>query len=1760
MSKITVTNTSSSASTKGSLAWAVKQAETHHGADTIVFDKSLKGKTITLSNTLVLTQDTTIKGDINGDHKADIIISGDSDNIHGASAGDVRLFEIGAGATVSLNGLVLKGGYDHGANYQGEEAASAVLNNGTLTISDSAVTGNVAIGGTGPTSYQPAGYKGFDAATILSHGKLTVTNTSFSGNSATGGQGGFGDHDHATNDGAGGGNGGNAASAILQLAQSLTLSGVTLGTGTATGGAGGPGGVGAYGESDSTSGNGGNGGNGGYAASIIVASSISDAPRTASLDTLVAGGAGAAGQPGPDGGGGQGSNGHVGTAGQSATVVLLPGATGNVTLIVTNTNDSGAGSLRDAIARADDGATITFAAGLSGKTIYLQSTLELKHGVTIDGDINNDHVADITLSGDRTNNGKSIDDVAIMQVDSGATTGLIGLNFNGGYAHSADQTLHYAPPIPFAASAIGNFGTLSIVDSTFSGNNAYGGQGGPGGTHGAGSAGNGGVAATIINFGTLAISHSDFGHNAATGGLGGLGGDGALDGPLPQAGTDGGNGGDAAAGILQLSTAANSLSLDRITQHDNFATAGSGNFGGKGANAVVDNVFPLNNGGNAGNGGDGGNSGFVVVADGSNVHGSVSNDLVFLGSGLGEDAGAAGLPASGGSIGLPGDHGDPGDAANIMAVGSATSAVSRLVTNTNDSGEGSLRAAILNSDPGSTIKFADSMMGQTIVLTTELVLAKSLTIDGDIDGDGKADVTLSGDTNGNGIADLGDSGIIDVITDGADIGANETIATLRSLTLTNGFSAVTGHEGGGAVRTGGYTSLTLINSTVSNSYAASYAGGITAFGDVTLVNSTIHHNTGASGGAMMAFAHLTLLNTTVAYNSGGHWGALYTNYGTVELINSTMVDNTSSSSYGGGIGFHGGATVALTNSILAGNTASGAASNLSGYFAYDYFTATNSFLGTDISGLLADHASAILATDIINDFPFLAQLLDNGGPVLTMAPVDAPLEVSLLTDAGSNAGVPSDDLYDLDNNGVTTGQALPVDARGRPRLVGTVDIGAVEQGPNQTITGNDRDNALWEGSGKDTIDGAGGNDSVYYYYETRSVRVTLNGANFADVYVGGKTAAFKQDIIRNVENVVGGKGNDTLTGDGGNNAFAGSAGKDVIDGKGGIDIIDYFDKTTSVKVTLNGSHSASVYIGGTTASKIEDTVKNIENVVGGSGNDTLTGDGHDNQFHGADGKDVIDGGDGVDTADYSGNTTGISVTLVKGAGTVFVTGSLTDRDTLKHIENITGGAGNDTITGDSGNNSIFGGGGADVLDGGGGSDTVDFSDKTADISLDLSFPSFLTIGGATEDTISNFENVVGGAGNDYLLGMSGQANALAGENGNDTLFGRGAAAPIKGVQQAGDSLYGGAGNDTFYLEANSPLGKNAILDGGVGLDTLYVVADFGSRVGYTLDLRSASNLTLSGIEILNMDTLEFDPVGANPIDKIKLNASQLADFTTIEGTSRDDVVDFLDIVMGSVTRLDLSTRTITGFHDYDTLTGGANDTIIITGDSSSERIIGGNGPLYEIHAGGGNDTIGAGADLSLAGFHADILDGGSGNDWVDYSNSEQLTISLLDGTVTDGLVVAHLESIENVIGGDHGNHLIGNDGGNILQGGADGDSIEGGGGNDTLIAGLGVDTLDGGEGNDTASFAGHTASDSLFIYLDTDLNATTQVTIAGDPAGELRNIENLIGGAGGDGLYGNQLANRLSGGDGGDTLAGAQGNDTLDGGAGADASRVFDAL
>ncbi|MCW5737172.1 MAG: hypothetical protein KIS73_23805, partial [Enhydrobacter sp.] len=172
------------------------------------------------------------------------------------------------------------------------------------------------------------------------------------------------------------------------------------------------------------------------------------------------------------------------------------------------------------------------------------------------------------------------------------------------------------------------------------------------------------------------------------------------------------------------------------------------------------------------------------------------------------------------------------------------------------------------------------------------------------------------------------------------------------------------------------------------------------------------------------------------------------------------------------------------------------------------------------------------------------------------------------------------------------------------------------------LKGGSGDDYLWGGAGKDALDGGTGIDTAVFDTAFGAVSVTLDGSKSVAVKIDGVV----EDSIQNIENITSGFGNDTLIGDGSDNLFQSGSGKDKLDGRGGSDTASYADQYGNVSVTLNGATNVSVKVNGVA----EDTIRNIENVIGGSGNDTLTGDALANRLEGGAGNDTLTGGAGKD--------------------------------------------------------------------------------------------------------------------------------------------------------------------------------------------------------------------------------------------------------------------------------------------------------------------------------------------------------------------------------------------------------------------------------------------------------------------------------------------------------------------------------------------------
>ena len=450
-------------------------------------------------------------------------------------------------------------------------------------------------------------------------------------------------------------------------------------------------------------------------------------------------------------------------------------------------------------------------------------------------------------------------------------------------------------------------------------------------------------------------------------------------------------------------------------------------------------------------------------------------------------------------------------------------------------------------------------------------------------------------------------------------------------------------------------------------------------------------------------------------------------------------------------------------------------------------------------------------------------------------------------------------------------------------------------------------------------------------------------------------------------------------------------------------------------------------------------------IIGTIGNDIIT-ESSSNLHFGWDGNDAIfaqsgttigtdeyDGGNGIDTINFNGSTESLAIFNLS-------SGIVTTSDGVDHVmanfENIVGtaqsdiimlttgnnkayaGDGNDQITtlggvdqiyGDAGIDTIFINGisptGGSFFDGGSDNDTFDFSNLGSNYTANL---TTVTFSGASTSFIINFENVVGGGGDDVITGDM-NANVLSGGAGDDTIE------TVGGL----DVLQGGAGNDTLLISA---FGGGDYYSGGLGVDTLSFT---GLQSDHVANLTTNIFSAIFGTSANSLDSIE-NVIGGNGADSIIGNLND----NILVGGGGDDTIETvggLDVLQGGTGNdtLIASAVTLSGGTSFEG--GMGTDTFSFSGLQSSyianlttgvfsrlngsapnalasiENVIGGNGGDNII--GNLSDNVlmgGRGNDTLIGGGGSDTIDGGAGDDTI-YADAEDMFASLTGGADTDTL-------------------------------------------------------------------------------------------------------------------------------------------------------------
>jgi predicted outer membrane repeat protein len=337
------------------------------------------------------------------------------------------------------------------------------------------------------------------------------------------------------------------------------------------------------------------------------------------------------------------------------------------------------------------------------------------------------------------------------------------------------------------------------------------------------------------------------------------------------------------------------------------------------------------------------------------------------------------------------------------------------VTSNADSGSGTLRNTIALARPRDTIRFS-LPLGETIYLSSPLVINKDISIEGDINF-GPSSINLegnafkisnatvnlssmsiqrgvryeSGNNNQGGGAIYQSGGTLtvndvifsqNVASVGGAISTNYgTLYVVNSLFSYN--RTVTGSLfGGGAIYNNNSTVFVRGSTFAENN--ASFGGAIaTNAGTTTVVGSTFNDNTAVwYGGAIYSSAEgatgtTTIINSTFSRNSARSAGAIGLFYGALFIQNTTISGN-SAYDWGGGINIHAcDFRLNLGSSIVAGNNA-GAGPDI--YSEDNCLTSIGHNLIGNSTG-----ANGYISSDLLNVDPMLNPLDNENSDLQTMS-------------------------------------------------------------------------------------------------------------------------------------------------------------------------------------------------------------------------------------------------------------------------------------------------------------------------------------------------------------------------------------------------------------------------------------------------------------------------------------------------------------------------------------------------------------------------------------------------------------------------------------------------------------------------------------------------------------------------------------------------------------------------------------------------------
>jgi len=489
------------------------------------------------------------------------------------------------------------------------------------------------------------------------------------------------------------------------------------------------------------------------------------------------------------------------------------------------------------------------------------------------------------------------------------------------------------------------------------------------------------------------------------------------------------------------------------------------------------------------------------------------------------------------------------------------------------------------------------------------------------------------------------------------------------------------------------------------------------------------------------------------------------------------------------------------------------------------------------------------------------------------------------------------------------------------------------------------------GTGSDTLSVAGNGAALW----------NITGAGAGSVSLNGTTAA----TFTNMDVLQAGSGDDVFNL---NADFAGSiqagAGSDrfvlasgvnftgTLNGQGGNDTLDLSSLAASLSVSLTATNLGG--FSGTVAGA--GAFAGIDNLVGGTGSNTLTGPNLNAIWDVGTTDNLSVGGTSLTFSDFG--------TLQGGSA----------RDVFRINANATadlkGGAGDDVFQFTADGVNLSG-----TIDGQAGNDLLSFAGYTAPVTVTLNTSDATGVSGDATGLsgFSGIDRLVGGSGADTLVGADVATRWIL--NGLNAGFLADSSGNVSVRFASFENLKGGSASDVFFFTAPGRLSGS--IDGGAGTNVLNFGGHF-TPVVFRLTGSDSGSVTAGGATAswTNISNLvgglgnDFFIVGPNATLSGRIN-----------GGGGSDTLDYSAFTTAVNADLGAGTATAIGsISNIDNVRGGSADDVLV--GSNGNNVLVGNGGNDILVGKGGNDVLigGAGRDLLIGGDGSDILAGGAGED------------------------------------------------------------------------------------------------------------------------------------------------------------------------------------